>query len=414
MDKVIAVIDLKSFYASCECACRHLDIFTTPLVCCDPYRSGSSIVMSATPFLKKRYGIPNVCRKRDLPNVPGMIFAVPRMSYYLRMSAKVNSIFLDYVAEEDLHVYSVDESFLNLGPYLKYYGCSATELVERIKKDIWTKLGLVATAGIGPNMFLAKNALDHEGKKRPPYTAYWTEKDVKTKLWNVSPLTEVWGIGNGISTHLKKIGIRSMKDLALADVELLQKEFGIIGFQLHELANGRDESDIQDKYVPLERSLNNGQTLKRAYSPSDALLVLREMNDDLAYRLRYQHLFAGKVSVYVGYGDGGTCYSKQSTLDIPTDDTDALYQNIKRIFLEGVEERPIRGLCISYGKLTDPQAEQCSIFEAYEERDEKRMLDYAMDAIKAMFGKSKVVRCSALLEPSTVLFRNEMIGGHKR
>src|SRR5574344_2532946 len=149
MDKVIAVIDLKSFYASCECACRHLDIFQTPLVCCDPYRSSSSVVMSATPYLKKKYGIPNVCRRRDLPLVPGMIYAVPRMSFYLQMSAKVNSIFLDYIAEEDLHVYSVDESFLNLGPYLNLYGCSAETIIQRIQQRIADELGLVATAGIG-------------------------------------------------------------------------------------------------------------------------------------------------------------------------------------------------------------------------------------------------------------------------
>jgi DNA polymerase V len=166
MEPCLAVIDLKSFYASCECSVRHLDIFTTPLVCCDPYRSSSSIVMSATPYLKKKYGIPNVCRRRDLPIVPGMIYAVPRMSFYLKMSAKVVSIFLDYVAEEDLHVYSVDESFLNLGPYLNLYHCTAEELVARIQKTIWEKLGLIATAGIGPNMFLAKIALDNEGKKK--------------------------------------------------------------------------------------------------------------------------------------------------------------------------------------------------------------------------------------------------------
>jgi DNA polymerase V len=135
MNKVIAVIDLKSFYASCECACRHLDIFTTPLVCCDPYRSSSSVVMSATPYLKKKYGIPNVCRRRDLPEVKGMIYAVPRMSYYLQMSAKVVSIFLDFVAEEDLHVYSVDESFLNLGPYLNLYHSSPEESSADSKDD---------------------------------------------------------------------------------------------------------------------------------------------------------------------------------------------------------------------------------------------------------------------------------------
>ena len=136
MKKAIAVIDLKSFYSSVECACRHLDMFETPLVCCDPYRSDSSVVMSVTPYLKKVYGVPNVCRKRDLPKIKGMIYARPRMSYYLKMAAEVIRIFRNYVAEEDIHVYSVDESFLNIGPYLSLYQCTADELVERIKKDI--------------------------------------------------------------------------------------------------------------------------------------------------------------------------------------------------------------------------------------------------------------------------------------
>lgn len=411
MEKVIAVIDLKSFYASCECAVRHLDIFTTPLVCCDPYRSGSSVVMSVTPYLKKKYGIPNVCRKRDLPNVPGMIFAVPRMSYYLRMSAKVNSIFLDYVAEEDLHVYSVDESFLNLGPYLHYYNCTAVELVERIKKDIWDKLGLVATAGIGPNMFLAKCALDNEGKKKEPYYAVWGKEDVQTKLWSISPLTSVWGIGNGISSHLKRIGIHTMKDLATSDVSLLEKEFGIMGHQLHDLANGIDGSDIEEKYTPKERSLSNGQTLMRPYKPEEAIVVLREMNDELCYRLRKQNLFAGKVMLYIGYQE--CSFAKQRVLDIATDDTDSLFESIMDLFNEGKEELPIRGLCISFGKLTNPPAEQLSLFEKAEDRDEKRMLDSAIDMIRAVFGKNSVLRCSALTSNSTVIARNGMIGGHK-
>ena len=148
MKRTIAVIDLKSFYASCECACRHLDPFSTPLVCCDPYRSGSSVVMSVSPFLKERYGIPNVCRRRDLPDIDGMIYAIPRMSYYLKVSAKVLSIFLDYVALEDIHVYSVDESFLDLTSYLSYYRCSPETIVKRIQGDIKRKLGITATAGI--------------------------------------------------------------------------------------------------------------------------------------------------------------------------------------------------------------------------------------------------------------------------
>src|SRR5574344_1226237 len=272
MDKVIAVIDLKSFYASCECACRHLDIFQTPLVCCDPYRSSSSVVMSATAYLKKKYGVPNVCRRRDLPIVKGMIYAVPRMSFYLKMSAKVVSIFLDYVAEEDLHVYSVDESFLNLGPYLNLYHCTAEELVARIQKTIWEKLGLIATAGIGPNMFLAKIALDNEGKKREPYIAHWDYEDVPSKLWSITPITNIWSIGKRTADHLARIGIRSLYQLAHTDEALLVKEFGIMGNQLYALANGRDDSDIETPYVPREVSSSLGQTLRKAYWPKEALL----------------------------------------------------------------------------------------------------------------------------------------------
>jgi DNA polymerase V len=412
MERVIAVIDLKSFYASCECACRHLDIFTTPLVCCDPYRSSSSVVMSATPYLKKKYGIPNVCRRRDLPQVAGMIYAVPRMSYYLQMSAKVVSIFLDYVAEEDLHVYSVDESFLNLGPYLNLYHATPEELVARIQKDIKKKLGLVATAGIGPNMFLAKIALDNEGKKKPPFIAHWDYEDVPNKLWTISPITKIWSIASGTSSHLARIGVRSVYELAHAPDELLQKEFGVMGEQLKNLANGRDDSNIAAKYTPENVSLSLGQTLRRSYYPSEALLILREMVDDLSNRLRSAGFLCEKVSLWASYGERGT-FGKQMALPIATDDTDSLYDAIKEIFSYG-PELPIRGLSLAFGKLAHAHHEQGSLFLAPEERQERQRLDLSLDAIRSRYGKNSVLRCSSLLEGSTIKTRHEQIGGHKQ
>ncbi len=412
MEQLIAVIDLKSFYASCECACRHLDIFKTPLVCCDPYRSSSSVVMSATPYLKKKYGIPNVCRRRDLPYVPGMIYAVPRMSYYLQMSAKVVSIFLDYVAEEDLHVYSVDESFLNLAPYLNLYHCSAEELVARIQKSIKDKLGLLATAGIGPNMFLAKIALDNEGKKREPYIAHWDYDDVPAKLWSISPITKIWGIAEGTSDHLARIGIRSLYELAHASDELLQKEFGIMGGQLKALANGRDESDIEVKYTPKNVSLSLGQTLRRPYYPSEALLILREMVDDLSNRLRSAGFLCQKVAVWASYGDRGS-FGKQMALPIATDDTATLYAAVKEVFSYG-QELPIRGLSINFGSLNNPEKEQVSLFLDDTLRQEQKSLDRSLDAIRGRYGKNSVLRCSSLLGGSTIRSRHEQIGGHKQ
>ena len=413
MEKCVAVIDLKSFYASCECSARHLDIFSTPLVCCDPYRSSSSIVMSATPYLKKKYGIPNVCRRRDLPRVPGMIYAVPRMSFYLQMSAKVNSIFLDYIAEEDLHVYSVDESFLNLGPYLNLYHCSAEVIVSKIQKDIKEKLGLVATAGIGPNMFLAKIALDQEGKKHEPYIAHWDYEDVPTKLWKVNPITEIWGIAGGTSSHLARIGIHSLKELAEADVALLSKEFGVMGYQLHQLANGIDDSDIECKYEPKEKGLSNGQTLRRDYFKNEAILLLREMNDDLARRLRETGAMARKVSLWIGYGHDAGSYAKQMTLPLLTDQTDSLYAGIAELFALA-PDLPIRGLGISYGQLRQSEKEQLSLFEEPEVSQERKRLDESLDMIRSVYGSNSVLRCSSLLDGSTAKQRHEQIGGHKR
>lgn len=413
MEKVIAIIDLKSFYASCECACRHLDIFKTPLVCVDPYRSENSVVMSVTPFLKEKYGCSNVCRKKDLPNVPGMIFAVPRMSYYLTLSCKVVSIFLDFVSKEDLHVYSVDESFLNIGPYLKMYRCTAEELVARIQKTIWDKLGLLATAGIGPNMFLAKAALDNEGKKKAPYIAHWDYEDVPTKLWKIKPITKVWSISNGTSNHLARIGIRSLKELALAPIDLLRKEFGIMGDQLKDLANGIDESDIQNKYVPQNTSLSCGQTLIRGYFPDEALLLLREMNDDLSQRLREQDSLAGKVSVYAGFEDG-TSFNKSWTLPYKTDDTDTLYEAIEDMFLASAYNVKIRGIGISYGSFGKADSVQLSLFEDQDDQIERSKLNDALDSIHRMFGDNSALRASALLKNSTVMRRNEQIGGHRR
>jgi DNA polymerase V len=414
MEKVIAIIDLKSFYASCECSARHLDPFMTPLVCCDPYRGEGTIVMSASPYLKSHYGVPNVCRRKDLPRVKGLIYAVPRMSYYLMMSARVVSIFLDFVAKEDLHVYSVDESFLNLGPYLNLYGCSPEEIVQKIQKRISNELGLVATCGIGPNMILAKLALDNEGKKKPPYIARWDYEDVPTKLWKISPITKIWGIAGGISSHLSRIGIRSVESLAKAPLSLLTKEFGVMGEQLHNLANGIDGSDTEEKYEPVNRGLSEGQTLTRDYSKSEALLLLREMNDDLSRRLRLSGSLASKVSLWLGYSDPYGMVSQERSLLVYTDDTDELFLAIKDIYMREVDELPIRNLSISYGNLKQSEYKQgCLFFDPIAQRKREQLTE-ALDAIKDFYGPSSVLRCSSLLKASTIKTRHEQIGGHRK
>lgn len=410
MEKVIGIIDLKSFYASCECAVRHLDIFKTPLVCCDPYRSESSVVMSVTPYLKEKYGVSNVCRKRDLPSIPGMIYAVPRMSYYLQVSSYVVSIFLKYVSYEDLHVYSVDESFLNLGPYIKMYG-SPERMVQLIQEEIFHRLGLIATAGIGPNMFLAKIALDNEGKKKKPFLARWTYEDVPTKLWKIKPIDKIWSIAEGTKNHLARIGINSLESLAKADSSLLEKEFGVMGLQLKNLANGRDDSDIREKVVPLNPSLSNGQTLRKPLSPSECVLLLREMTDELAIRLRKENYLAGKIGIWANMENGS--YSKEMSIPYPTDSTKELFRSIQHAFFEKIPYEKIYGLSISFGKLSKKQQVQLSLFEDVFQKEKEERFDNVMDKIRETYGRNAVFRCSALLENSTIRQRHMQIGGHR-
>lgn len=413
-EDIFAVIDLKSFYASCECAARGLDIFTTPLVVADKSRSANSVVMSVSPILKKKYNVPNVCRIRDLPKVPNLIYATPRMAYYITMSARVVSIFLDFVGEEDLHVYSIDEAFLYLTPYLSLYNCTAEELCAAIQKKIKSKLGLVATCGLGPNMFLAKVCLDNEAKRKPPYIARWTYADVETKLWSISPITKIWGISGGISSRLDKLGIRSVEGLAKADIAILRREFGVMGDQLHALSNGIDKTDIHEKYIPKDKSLSIGQTLMKDYDIKGAKLVLREMCDDLCLRLRLEGKKTGCVTVSMWYGlETGGGFSKQASLDIPTDDNNSLMEVVDQLIGFYSGNNPIRGLGISFSKLEPYKAHQYSLFDSVESSDERRAMNLTIDDIQLTYGRNSVLRATSLLPDSTIRERHEQIGGHK-
>ncbi len=382
----------------------------TPLVCCDPYRSESSVVMSVTPYLKERYGVSNVCRKRDLPTIPGMIYAAPRMSYYLQVSSYVVSIFLKYVSYEDLHVYSVDESFLNLGPYIKMYG-SPERMIQLIQQEIFNRLGLIATAGIGPNMFLAKIALDNEGKKKKPFLAHWTYEDVPTKLWKIKPIDKIWSIAEGTKNHLARIGINSLEGLAKTNSKLLEREFGVMGLQLKNLANGRDNSDIREKVVPLNPSLSNGQTLRKPLSPNECVLLLREMTDELAIRLRKENYLAGKIGAWANMENGS--YSKEMSIPYPTDSTKELFQGVQHAFFEKIPCEKIYGLGISFGKLSKKQQVQLSLFEDVFQKEKEERFDDVMGKIRETYGRNAIFRCSALLENSTIRQRHMQIGGHR-
>lgn len=410
----IAVIDMKAFYASVECVERGLNPFTTPLVVCDESRGNGTIVLSVTPYLKD-LGVPSRCRKRELPNIQGMIYAVPRMSLYLKKSAEIVSIILDYVGEDDIHIYSIDELFINLGPYLKMYEMTPYKLVKKLKDEIYKRMKLPTTAGIGDNMLLAKLALDLDAKKNPPYISTWRKSDVKKKLWPIKPLSKMWGISVGYEKRLNNLGIFTVEQLATADKTMLKKELGIMGEQLWEHANGIDNTNIRNKYVAKDTSLSLGQVLFRDYSKDEIPTIIREMNDDLSMRLREQDKLTGVVGLAIGYSmsnQGG--FSRQMGLDIATDDTDILFNALMKIYKEHIEDLPIRRVYLTFGKLSDNKYEQLSLFDDTEKVEKQKKLQKALDKVKSIYGKDAVLRGSSLLEESTAKERHSQIGGHRK
>ncbi|MBR2506071.1 MAG: damage repair protein [Bacilli bacterium] len=409
----IAVIDLKAFYSFVECLDRGLDPFTTPLVVCDKERGKNTIVLSVTPYLKK-HGVPSRLRIRDLPKKFNYVYAVPRMERYIEKSSEVISILLDFFSEEDIHVYSIDEAFVDMTSYLKYYKMNPFELVRFILNTIKERTGLSATAGIGPNFFLSKVALDIYAKHEPSGIAVMNKEDIKTKLWPITPLSKIWGIGERMEARLNAMGLFTVEDIALSSKEYFIQQFGVMGEQLINHANGIDESYIREEYIPKDRSLSIGQVLFKDYTKNEIPLIIREMSDDLSLRLRLEGKVANGVSLYIGYSKEGG-FSRQLALNRPTNESSILYDALMVIFDKFIQDFPIRRVGLNFHKLIPiPDYEQLNLFEDPEEAKERRSLQKTLDEIQMRYGKNAVLRASSLFENSTIKERHSQIGGHRK
>lgn len=411
---IIAVFDMRAFYSYVECIDKNLDPYTTPLVVADNQRGTNTIVLSITPYLKSK-GIPSRLRIKDLPKNIDYIFATPRMERYLQKSSEVFSIILDFVCEDDLHIYSIDEGFIKITPYLKLYKMSACQLIKRIKYAIKEKTGLECTVGLGDNMFLAKIALDNYAKNEKDGIAIITKEDIKEKIWPIYPLSKVWGIGQNLQKKLNYLGIYTMEDLAKSNREFIHKYFGIIGEELIDHANGIDNSDISLKYIPKETSLTSGQTLCKDYNHEDIKLIIRELLDDLMVRLRSENKLCGCVHIYIGYSKRYGGFAGQISLLRHSDDNDIIYDALMTIFNKKCQNFPIRKLSIALSKLKFYDGnEQLDLFIDPKKQDKKRKLRFAIDEIQLKYGKNAILRTSALLETSTIKERHSYIGGHHK
>lgn len=410
----ILCIDLKSFFASVECVERNLDPYTTPLVVCDPTQKGA-ITLAVTPYLKK-FGIKGRSRVYELPKNINIIKVPPRMRLYQQKSKEVIKIYLDYIAEEDLHIYSIDECFLDITNYLKLYQKSDYELALEILNKIKEKTGLTATAGIGPNLLLAKVSMDIEAKHTKDNIAKWTYDDVTTKLWEISPLSQMWGIGSRMEKRLNEIGIRRIKDLAKYDKDKLKKMFGVIGEELWYHANGIDLSKISDfkNYEVKDKSFSHSQILHKDYYDFNITIIIYEMLDILTRRLRNDNLLCGLISFGIGYSHNiGGGFHHSLKLSTPTDDINELYRECMRMFDRYYNNSPIRKVSIAFGHLEDNSSIQLNLFNEFESMQENHNINLTIDSIKFRFGANILLKASSLLEDSTIKDRNNKIGGHR-
>lgn len=413
--RTILCFDLKSFYASVECALRGLDPFKTPLVVADPGRGGGSIILAVSPFLKAQ-GIPGRLRVFELPKVPHLIMAKPRMKEYLKVSSQIIAIYLRFVAQEDLHIYSVDEAFLDVTDYLTYYGCDAYALALRIQQTILKETKIPATCGIGDNLLLSKLALDLESKKATDGIAQWGYEDVPSKVWPISPLSSFWGIGQRLEKRLNQLGLFTIGDIAKADRRVLHRQFGVIGDELYFHAHGIDGSVIKHKYDDLQpmRSVGVGQTLFRDYLGHDIFVVLLEMADEVAVRLRYVHQEAKVIHFSIGYSKAyGGGFSRQVSLPYASSDPHVILMACLDLMAQHYLDLPIRRVSIrATGLRYYTPFEQVSLFDSKQEKAQRHALFSAMDRIRARFGKQSVLRLSSYFDEGTARLRSTLIGGH--
>ena len=306
--RVIFMIDNKSFFASCEA----LRLGLNPMKVCLAVISrqeggnwGSGLIMAASPSAKKKYGLHNVMRARDLPSkkeAPDLILVDPHMNLYIKRSMQVLDIFRKYAADEDIHMYSIDEGMIDMTKSWRLFGDDPYYVARKNQKDNHDALGLYTTCGIGENPILAKLAMDNSAKHKKSMIAFWHYLDVPDTIWNIPKLEDVWGINTRTANHLRRIGINNMYELAHTDPTVLKREFGIIGEQLFAESWGVDRSIISHKYHPKTKSYGNSQVLQRDYFDQRQIeIVIREIGEQVAARIRAHNLRTECVNLFIGY-----------------------------------------------------------------------------------------------------------------
>ena len=497
-EKFYLCIDLKSFYASVECIERGLDPLKTNLVVADESRTEKTICLAVSPSLKA-YKIPGRARlfevlqkveeinKTRLKKAPShkfrassyfadelkkdssleldFITAPPRMAYYMQYSTEIYKIYLKYISPEDIHVYSIDEVFIDISAYLKTYGKTPRQMAEMLIHDVFCSTGITATAGIGTNMYLAKIAMDIWAKHMPPdrygvRIAELDEMSYRKNLWTHRPLTDFWRIGKGYASKLEENGIYTMGDIARCSLgepfdrlneDLLYKLFGVNAELLIDHAWGWEPCTIKEvkEYKPSTSSISSGQVLHCPYDFEKAKLIVREMADALSLDLAAKDLVTKQLVLTIGYDaenlTSQPSYSGEIKLDrygrkIPknahgtqnleeyTFSSDIITGEMLKLY-ERITDKSLsirRITVVAAGIIKESEIksqikyEQMDMFTDYaaKEREEitvqkEKRRQKAILKIKAKYGKNAIVKGTSLKDGATAMDRNAQIGGHK-
>ena len=407
----VMCVDMKSFFASCSAVMMGLD----PLECylavvSDKKRSGS-IVLASSPKMKKEFGIKTGSRFFEIPDDPRIITVEPKMATYLRISTEISRLFNRYVPKDAIHTYSVDESFLKVDGTTRLWG-DIVEIAEKIKDEIDREFQLPCAIGIGPNMLLAKLCLDLEAKKKG--IAQWTYEDVPKKLWPLSPLREMWGIGKPLEKKLNGMGIFSIGQLARYDLAALEKKFGVMGNQLYHHAWGVDLSDIGAPIMEGQISFGKGQVLLRDYKePEEIKHVILEMSEEVARRTRASSMAGRTVSlgIYYSQDEFGGGFHRSITRETPTNITMDIYEMCLTLFERFYTGKTVRKISITLSNVIPDREMQISLFD--QDGWRKRELGFVMDRMRKKFGSNAILRAVSYTKAGTAKHRSTLVGGHR-
>ncbi|WP_312337438.1 Y-family DNA polymerase [Anaerospora hongkongensis] len=408
----ILCIDAKSFFASVEAVRRGLDPLEAYIAVVSDVSRAGAIVLASSPRVKSEYHIKTGNRLFEIPKRSPIMVVEPNMALYIDVNQAIQNIFRRFVTDEDLHVYSIDESLLDVTASHTLFG-PAEAIAEAILKMVKDELGLIVTIGIGDNPLLAKLALDNEAKKRPPWIAKWTYDMVPETVWKIQPLTAFWGISRGYDQKLKRMGIYTIEALAHANPLLLQKSLGVIGLQLYYHAWGLDASIISQKERPRSKSYSKNQILMRDYYlQAEILMIIKEMVGDVCARLRKHQEKCQEVYVGIGYSDRSLQLGFNARIKLirPEHSTEIISEAARQEFSKRWQGEPVRSVNITVGKIVSQEVEQLELF--YEGEDKKHAMDRAVDDLRKRFGK-KTIFYAGSMAGGTFLERADYVGGHK-